>query len=116
MRFFAVTLILAYGGLALFGLGMMPHGEHGVCPFNALSGDCAIVGSLGSALNHLEAFAWALLALPTFLIFAAGLIVHRAVSGVPPSLLSYEPVRAENIFVPRRRTFQRWLSLVSSYS
>ncbi|MBI5742731.1 MAG: hypothetical protein HZA25_02755, partial [Candidatus Niyogibacteria bacterium] len=46
MRLSAVALIVAYAGLFVFGLGMLSHGEHNLCPFGGFSGDCAILGSL----------------------------------------------------------------------
>lgn len=118
MRLLAVAIILSYGGLALFGLGMLSHGEHGTCPFSAWSGDCAIVGSLGSAIEHLEAFSRTLLALPVFFaILFFAVVFGEVVSGVPPAMFSpREGVFAENIFLPVRRNFRRWLSLVSTYS
>lgn len=118
MRLSAVALIVAYAGLFVFGLGMLSHGEHNLCPFGGFSGDCAILGSLGSTLNHLEAFQLALLALPIFfVIFFFAAIWNEAADIVPSvDLLRHERGRAEDFFPPRRRIFYRWSSLISSYS
>lgn len=114
MRRLAAVIILAYGVLALFGVVVLAHPAHADCPFNIVSGDCALLTSFGGTLKHIGDFWLALAALPILaLSFSAALFLNNFLNFIPrlaPLSRVYNAPRAPHVVLRRRR----WLALVSA--